>query len=342
MNNDITDFSPRKSGEVSKNKSLYESALAAADKEIYSFRESRKMKDLGSVSFKKTSNPSDFLDPTAMAKRNAKRFKENTNATAELARIQETLMYGATEEDLENEVQGSFGRELCELLINHGITGEAVADALKCFEDIVGKEPNVQELLDNWQGGSDEGDDDGYLDDDGEDYSDEDYSDEDYSDEGDESSEEEETSEDEGGDESEGEEVQESVKYESVIKALRKKIAENKIKNRAALKEAEFEDDYVEEEEELTPAQIRAIVKKYPALVAPEYGGMRAGETRTLRDGTVVTARRDGTMTPQEVYASEQRKKAALRDPALKSYEWMAGKGRDINSKGYRGDNFLR
>lgn len=338
MNNDITDFSPRKSGEVNKNKSLYESALADADKQIYSFRESRKMKDLGNVSFKKTHNPSDFLDPKAMAKRNAARFNENTNATSELARLQETLMYGATEEDLEKEVQGSFGRELCELLINHGITGEAVSDALKCFEDIIGKEPNVQELLDNWQGGDD--DDDGYVDDDGEDYSDEDYSedddsgdDEDYSDE----------SEDEGGEEEsdEGEEVQESVKYESMIRSLRKKIAENKIKNKAALKEAEFEDDYVEEEE-LTPAQIRDIVRKYPALVAPEFGGMRAGETRTLRDGTVVKATRDGTMTPQEVYAAEQRKKANLRDPALKSYEWMAGKGRDINSRGYRDDAFLR
>ena len=44
----------------------------------------------------------------------------------------------------------------------------------------------------------------------------------------------------------------------------------------------------------------------------------------------------------QEVYAAEQRKKANLRDPALKSYEWMAGKGRDINSRGYRDDAFLR
>lgn len=341
MNNDITDFSPRKAGEVNKNKSLYESALADADKEIYSFRESRRMKDLGNVSFKKTHNPSDFLDPKAMAKRNASRFNENTNATSELAHIQETLMYGATEEDLENEVQGSFGRELCELLINHGITGEAVADALKCFEDIIGKEPNVQELLDNWQGG-DEDSDDGYLDDDGEDYSDEG---DDYSDEGDEDYSDEDDGSDEGSEEeSEGdEEVQnESVKYESVIKSLRKKIAENKIKNRAALKESEFEDDYTEEEEELTPAQIRAIVRKYPNLIAPEFGGMRAGETRTTRDGTTIRATRDGTMTPQEVYASEQRKKSALRDPALKSYEWMAGKGRDINSKGYRGDNFLR
>ena len=221
MNNDITDFSPRKSGEVNKNKSLYESALADADKQIYSFRESRKMKDLGNVSFKKTHNPSDFLDPKAMAKRNAARFNENTNATSELARLQETLMYGATEEDLEKEVQGSFGRELCELLINHGITGEAVEDALKCFEEIIGKEPNVQELLDNWQGGDD--DDDGYVDDDDDGYSDEDYSDEDEG--GDEDYSEE---EDEGGEEEsdEGEEVQESVKYESMIRSLRKKIAE--------------------------------------------------------------------------------------------------------------------
>lgn len=93
-----------------------------------------------------------------------------------------------------------------------------------------------------------------------------------------------------------------------------------------------------------TESQLKAIVRKFPYLVSPEFGGMAAGETRTLKDGTVLKASKEGTMTPEEVYYSECKKKENLRDGSTKTYEFLMTKyGFDINSKsGYRGDVFTK
>lgn len=317
MNTDITDFSCRKSGEITANKSLYEEALNTADKDLYNFQESRKLKKAGKLLWEKTTNPDDFLDADAIIRRNARKFTEKTNPVKELltrTRIQETLKYGSTKEDLEEEVRNSLGIELLQLLQTHGVTGRAVKEIFDIFLDMVGEEPDVDELIANW---------------DGEDTA-----------EAVEDSAGTESGEEETGDEG-SEEMQESVSrrrpnnLNEMVQELRKRMVERKIKRN--LKESTF----IDADDEIpipTEAQLRAIVRKFPYLVAPEFGGMVAGETRVVR-GETMTATKDGTMTPEEVYYKQYNNKKALKDPSMKTYETLAGKyGYDLNqSDTYRG-----
>lgn len=90
-----------------------------------------------------------------------KSFTANTNATKELAekynkinvrrKIHESLKFGATEEDLEKEVLGDFGKEILEVMQAHGITGSAVWESLDLLKNYLGKEPNVDESISNWK-----------------------------------------------------------------------------------------------------------------------------------------------------------------------------------------------
>lgn len=86
-----------------------------------------------------------------------------------------------------------------------------------------------------------------------------------------------------------------------------------------------------------TEGQLKSIIRRFGWRIDPALGGWGPG-TYTLRDGTVVTVTKPGTETPEDIYFSEQRKKLALKDDALKGYEYQVLKyGRDINAgNGYR------
>lgn len=88
-----------------------------------------------------------------------------------------------------------------------------------------------------------------------------------------------------------------------------------------------------------TEAQLKSIIRKFPYLISPEAGGYAPG-TYTLKDGSVLKITKPGTMSPEEVYYSELKKKEQLGDASMKTYENLMVKyGFDINNKsGYRGD----
>lgn len=315
MNDSITDFSPRKSGEITANKALYEQALQSTDKDLYSFQEARKLKNPGSLNWKKTTNSQDFLDPDVIIRNNARKFNEHTNPTKELVRkmrMQETLKYGSTREDLEDELRESLGLELLQLLQSHGVTGSAVSEIFDVFLEMTGENPDVDELIANWNGTDSDTESDDVETEDGT---------------------EEESTEDQTMNESHRSRARNITE---MVHQLRKRVVEHKIRNGMKLTESE---DYYEDEEipEPTEAQLRSIVRKFPYLIKPECGGMSQGEQRSYR-GETFTATKDGTMTPEEVYYSQFNKKRELKSDAMKTYEYGISKGFDLNSRGsYRG-----
>ena len=204
---DITDFSAKESGVFNKNKATFDDALREADNSLLQFSESRQLKDTGRLNWTKTHNPKNFLNEEAMSNYRARKFDESTNATAELLearsrkpsrRISETLKFGSTKEDLQAELEADLGLDLLKVLQAHGITGTAVPLVMDGFTDIVGKEPDVDALIAEWGSGED----------------------------GDEADTEE--GEDEG---MENEAPEEEAPIEEMVKSLRKKVYENRIRN---------------------------------------------------------------------------------------------------------------
>lgn len=215
---DITDFSAKDSKGFNKSTALYADALEAADRSLLGFKESTSGGKVTTFIRKKTHNSKQFLNEDY---NNARKMNMNTNAVAEFvkankSKLKENLMFGATEEDLEKEVTGSLGRDILAVFEAHNVTGKAVWDVIDILKNFVGKEPDIEELLTNWE--SNEGDEDTDVDE---------GSEEDF-DEG--SDETEETEDDEEMDES----VEEFPKtLEEMTKTLRRKIAEKRIRDRA-------------------------------------------------------------------------------------------------------------
>ena len=222
---DITDFSAKDSKSFNKSTALYADALEAADKSLLGFKESTSSGKVTTFIRKKTHNSKQFLNEDY---NNARKMNMNTNAVAEFvkankSKLKENLMFGATEEDLEKEVTGSLGRDILAVFEAHNVTGKAVWEVIDILKNFVGKEPDIEELLTNWE--SNEGDEDTDADEGSEEDFDEE-SEEDF---------------DEGSDETEeteDEEMEESVEefpktLEEMTKALRRKIAEKRIRDRA-------------------------------------------------------------------------------------------------------------
>lgn len=204
---DITDFSAKKSGSIIKNRSLFEDALKEADADILDFAHARRTSPEIPTNFnKKTGNRKDFL----FEKKNV--YSTKTNAVQELLenhRVEEALMYGATEEDLEQEVAGTFGVEILEVCKNHNITGTAIFDAFEILKTMLGEDPDVNAAIASW--GSEPGEQEVVEDD----------------------------SEDEGEEDEEIEEsLQEAKRRENykfvkeMTRNLKRKIAEEKIRNK--------------------------------------------------------------------------------------------------------------
>lgn len=221
---DITDFSSKASGYMTKNKALFDEALSEADQDILSFKEARMYKSgIPSTFAKKRTNDKNFL------LKGRDHFSNKTNATKEFLeshkKLAETLKFGSTEEDLEEEVSGSLGLEILQVLQKHGVTGDAIEKVFKTLNTLIGKDPNVDELINGWGPAGD---------DESEEESEEDYADEDdVSDEG---------SEEDFGDEEESDEsVEESrmKRYntlEEMTRDIRKRIAEKRILESARLR----------------------------------------------------------------------------------------------------------
>lgn len=221
---DITDFSAKASGYMTKNKALFDEALSEADQDILSFKEARMYKSgIPSTFAKKRTNDKNFL------LRERDHFSNKTNATKEFLeshkKLAETLKFGSTEEDLEEEVSGSLGLEILQVLQKHGVTGDAIEKVFKTLNTLIGKDPNVDELINGWGPAGD---------DESEEGSEEDYADEeDVSDEG---------SEEDFGDEEESDESVEESRMrryntlEEMTRDIRKRIAEKRILESARLR----------------------------------------------------------------------------------------------------------
>lgn len=151
---DITDFSAKKAGYIRANRSLYEDALNEADQDIMNFNNARRPEASIPLSFKeKSHNKPGFLTSER------KNFSTKTNALLEFVennKMNEALMYGATQEDLEKEVQGEFGKEILEVCKEHNITGSAIFDAFDIMKSIIGDDPDVNAAIASWGGDSDE------------------------------------------------------------------------------------------------------------------------------------------------------------------------------------------
>lgn len=242
MKYDITDFSAKDSKEYNESTSLYENALDEADNDLMSFKETRFCKgDIPTKLAKKTHNSPDFLDEEKIKQR---KMNADTNATAELvgANINEALMFGATEEDLENElIDGGLGKDVLEVFKNHNITGKAIWDSLTKLKTYIGADPNIDEALNSVGSAEDSNEDESA---DTEEVADE-------------------SSEDETSEETSDENVEESTEafptnLEEMVKSIRHKIAEKNLRNRY-LKESDddcddedcdncdFDEDYVKD-----------------------------------------------------------------------------------------------
>lgn len=211
---DITDFSARDSKRFNRSAALYEDALKEADGCLRNFRDSMYYEGVVTEIKKKTHNSKDFLNESKNRKMNM-----NTNAVEELIKakgknLKETLMLGSTKEDLEEELEnGTLGLDILQVFLNHNITGAMVWQALDVLKDMVGAEPDVEDLINNWQVEGEE--------------TEEDVSDEEEVD--DTADEEEDTGDDE--------EMEESVQFpksmDEMTRQLRRHIAERRLRDRA-------------------------------------------------------------------------------------------------------------
>jgi hypothetical protein len=173
---------------------LYEDALNEADQDIMNFNNARRPEASIPLSFKeKSHNKPGFLTSER------KNFSTKTNALLEFVennKMNEALMYGATQEDLEKEVQGEFGKEILEVCKEHNITGSAIFDAFDIMKSIIGDDPDVNAAIASWGGDSSE-------------------------------------SEEEAEGEDEDEEIEESFKsLDEMTRAIRKRIAEKRLRER--------------------------------------------------------------------------------------------------------------
>lgn len=210
---DITDFSARDSKRFNRSAALYEDALKEADGCLRNFRDSMYYEGVVTEIKKKTHNSKDFLNESKNRKMNM-----NTNAVEELIKakgknLKETLMLGSTKEDLEEELEnGTLGLDILQVFLNHNITGAMVWQALDVLKDMVGAEPDVEDLINNWQVEGEE--------------TEEDVSDEEEVD--DTTDEEEDT-----GDEEMEESVQFPKSMDEMTRQLRRHIAERRLRDRA-------------------------------------------------------------------------------------------------------------
>ena len=213
---DITDFSARDSKRFNRSAALYEDALKEADGCLRNFRDSMYYEGVVTEIKKKTHNSKDFLNES---KNKSRKMNMNTNAVEELIKakgrnLKETLMLGSTKEDLEDELEnGTLGLDILQVFLNHNITGAMVWQALDVLKDMVGAEPDVEDLINNWSVEGEE--------------TEEDVSD----DEGDE--EVEDTEEDTGEDEEMEESVQFPKSMNEMTRQLRRHIAEKRLRDRA-------------------------------------------------------------------------------------------------------------
>lgn len=152
MNYDITDFSAKDSKEYNSSTNLFEDAGRETSSLLEGFKDTFYYKDpIPTKLNKKTHNSEHYLDEDFLSK---KKMNANTSAIKEL--IKEQLMYGSTEEDLENELtDGGVAEEIAQVFANHGITGKAVKDSFKKLETYYGADFDVNEFS---NGASDEDD----------------------------------------------------------------------------------------------------------------------------------------------------------------------------------------
>ena len=152
MNYDITDFSAKDSKEYDSSTNLFEDAGRETSSLLEGFKDTFYYKDpIPTKLNKKTHNSEHYLDEDFLSK---KKMNANTSAIKEL--IKEQLMYGSTEEDLENELtDGGVAEEIAQVFANHGITGKAVKDSFKKLETYYGADFDVNEFS---NGASDEDD----------------------------------------------------------------------------------------------------------------------------------------------------------------------------------------
>lgn len=150
MNYDITDFSAKDSKEYNSSTNLFEDAGSETSSLLEGFKDTFYYKDpIPTKLNKKTHNSEHYLDEDFLSK---KKMNANTSAIKEL--IKEQLMYGSTEEDLENELtDGGVAEEIAQVFANHGITGKAVKDSFKKLETYYGADFDVNEFS---NGASDE------------------------------------------------------------------------------------------------------------------------------------------------------------------------------------------
>lgn len=161
--NNISDFSSKNSKAYEDNMRLF---AEAGDKSSNLFE------DLSGRPFykspiptrlrEKTHNSPNFLDEDYQSKR---KMRADTSALEEFTGIRskghksalnEMLMYGSTEDDLDEEItEGGVATEIAEILEKHGITGEMVHKTFNKLEKFYGSNPDVRELV---NGGDEEED----------------------------------------------------------------------------------------------------------------------------------------------------------------------------------------
>lgn len=138
----IDDFSCKDSTEYDTSTNLFRDAGEEASKELEAFEDTLYYKEkIPTRLHSKTHNSSRFLDTDYLSKR---KMNSDTNALAELT---EELMYGSTEDDLDNElIDGGVATEIAEILAKHGITGKAVSSTFKKLNNYYGVDPDVKNI----------------------------------------------------------------------------------------------------------------------------------------------------------------------------------------------------
>lgn len=201
----ITDFSAKDSTEYESNIALFEEAEARTSETLENYRDTLfNNSEIPTRLPRKTRNSARFLDEDFLTGR---KMNSDTNATEEL--LQEKLMFGSTEADLDDEIlAGGVSREVAEIFQQHGITGKAVKQTFKKLGSYYGESPDIEKLAT-------------------EDISDEEISEDEYAED-----ELEDTSAETASEEDE--EVQESLeeKFYRTNKAFRKLLAERNLKKK--------------------------------------------------------------------------------------------------------------
>lgn len=141
----ITDFSAKDSKEYNDSINLFDDAGRATSDELDDFQDTLYYKEEVAPEIKqKTHNAVNFLDEDYLSK---KKMNANTSAIQELT---EELMFGSTEEDLDNEItDGGLAQDIANTLQAHGITGSAVEDTFKKVKTYFGKDPDIAQFADD-------------------------------------------------------------------------------------------------------------------------------------------------------------------------------------------------